>query len=190
MDPHQRILLECVDVALKDAEYDPITHGANVGVFIGICDEDKPYRPASDPVSVYDANSKSNATAAGRVSYTYGWTGPCVAFDTACSSSSVALHAAVSAIEQGECNVAVVAAVHLILSPYKHIAYAKANMTSPQGYCNTFDESADGYLRGEGCGALVLYSKAKSISSKHDPYAIVNGVQIAQDGTTASLNSS
>ncbi len=187
MDPHQRILLEAVDRALQDAEYECEVHGKNVGVFLGICDEDKPCRPANVPLNVYDANAKSNATAAGRISYIYDWTGPCVSFDTACSSSLVALHAALSAIEKGECNIAVVAATHLILSPYKHVAYAKAAMTSSRGLCNSFDDNADGYLRGEGCGVLILRNISSYGKPMGIPYAVINGVQIAQDGRTASL---
>merc|ERR1711965_562706 len=97
----------------------------------------------SNDRSVYSANSTSNATAAGRISFTFGLHGPCAAYDTACSSSLVALHSAVRSLQYGDCDVAVVAGVNVMLTDTVSTAYATNGMTSPTGRCHTFDESAD-----------------------------------------------
>jgi acyl transferase domain-containing protein len=134
---------------------------------------------------VYNANRSSNATAAGRISFVFGLQGPCVAYDTACSSAIVATHAAVRCLQSGDCDLALVAGVNVMLTPTISKAFAIAGMTSPTGRCHTFDAAADGYCRGEGCGAIVLKRKDEATADKQ--YGVISGVGVAQDGTSASL---
>lgn len=121
------------------------------------------------------------------MSFTFGIQGPCAAFDTACSSALVALHAAVRNLERGDCDLALVSGVLTMLTPTASIACAVAGMTSPTGRCHTFDAAADGYVRGEGCGAVVLERMDDAILDHHRIHAMVQGIGVAQDGTSASL---
>ena len=170
MDPQQRLLLEYSFLAFADAGYSrEDLQGRNVGVFVGMSTPDAvELGVGSNDRSVYSANSTSNATAAGRISFTFGLHGPCAAYDTACSSSLVALHSAVRSLQNGDCDVAVVAGVNGILTPTLSIRCAVAKMTSPTGRCHTFDESADGYVRSEGCGAIVLQRVADAAADDGD----------------------
>ena len=171
MDPQQRLLLESVALAFRDAGIDAkdIHSAGTVGVFVGISTPDALQLSShggngdfglggggGDDGGVYAANRASNATAAGRVSFCFGLRGPCAAYDTACSASLVALHAAASSLRRGECDAAVVCGVHAMLTPAVSRAHASAGMLSPTGRCHSFDAAADGYARGEGCGAVVL----------------------------------
>ena len=110
-----------------------------------------------------------------------------MAYDTACSSSLVALHGAMRALQYGECDMALVMGVNVMISPTISTSTAMAGMTSPTGRCHTFDKSADGYARAEGCGAIVLKRLDDAISDDINIHAIVHSVAVAQDGTSASL---
>jgi hypothetical protein len=158
MDPQQRLLLEYAYLAFHDAGYTKESlRGRNVGVFVGMSTPDAvEVSLKAGSRSVFSTNSSSNATAAGRISFVFGLHGPCAAYDTACSSSLVALHAAVRSLQNGECELALVAGVSAMLTPSSALNCAIAGMTSATGRCHTFDEAADGYVRSEGCGAVVL----------------------------------
>jgi acyl transferase domain-containing protein len=136
--------------------------------------------------SVYDATGKALSVAAGRISYTLGLQGPATTTDTACSSSLVALHSARRSLQSGDCNVAVVAGIN-ILAPGASVAFAVAGMTSSDGKCHTFDEAANGYCRGEGCGAVVLKRMEDAVRDGDRIYAVVKGSAVMQDGKSASL---
>ncbi|RYG61626.1 polyketide synthase, partial [archaeon] len=142
--------------------------GAKEGQVENIMDEKR-------HLSVYDVTSNTLSVAAGRISYTFGFQGPCTTTDTACSSSLVALHAARRALQHRECDLAVVVSVNL-LHPASSLACSVAGMLSSDGRCNTFDESANGYCRGEGSGALVL-KRSLDLDSreKEHVYAYVKG---------------
>ena len=190
MDPQQRLLLEYSYLALHDAGYTKeALKRCNMGVFVGIggIDAAEVAGRSDSQVSVYSANGTSNSTAAGRVSFVFGLQGPCVAYDTACSSALVALHAAVRCLQAGDCELAMMASVNVMLTPTISRSFAIAGMTSPTGRCHTFDESADGYCRGEGCSAVVLKRMGDAHSDQDRVYAVVRGVSVAQDGTSASL---
>jgi acyl transferase domain-containing protein/NAD(P)-dependent dehydrogenase (short-subunit alcohol dehydrogenase family)/acyl carrier protein len=195
MDPAQRLLLTVCSEALADAGYSKdAVRGMNVGVFVaasGSIGETNVIDLLNQPepsellnaMSVYDATGKTLSVASGRISYCFGLTGPCSTVDTACSSSLVALHNARTALQNGECLLAVVAGVG-ILNLTSQVSCAVAGMTSADGKCRTFDESAAGYGRGEGCAAIVL----KRCSDNTAPvYALVRGSAFAQDGKSASL---
>lgn len=161
MDPQQRLFLQCAWAALEDAGYAP-THLAKrrVGVFVGVGHADYPTLMRRDgvPSDAWRGTGIALTAIANRVSYCLDLHGPSESIDTACSSSLVALHRASQALRAGECDVAIVGGVNLLLGPELFIAFAKAGMLSHAGHCQTFCADADGYVRGEGVAALVLTS--------------------------------
>lgn len=192
IDPQQRLLLETVWQALEDACLVP-EHlvGSDTGVFLGISTNDY------GQILMQSAQSSSNnaqagagnaaSVASGRISYTFGFQGPCMAVDTACSSSMVATHLAVRALRQRECAIALVAGVNLMLSPEITINFCQGRMLSPDGRCKTFDAAADGYARGEGCGVLVLKRLADAQADGDRVLAVIRGSAINQDGRSSGL---
>ena len=158
MDPQQRIMLEQAWNCLEDAGYDPRSFsGTRTGVYIGVFTFD--YRDrlgrALDAVEAHVATGTHTALIPNRISYFLNLHGPSLPIDTACSSSLVALHKAAHAIRRGECEQALVGGVSVLCSPTHFISFAKTGMLSPDGSCKTFDERANGYVRGEGA-AMVL----------------------------------
>ena len=148
MGPQHRVLLECTFQAFSDADYTlDSLKGQACGVFIGMRQNSNASK--SGATTAYDATANTMSAAAGRVSFFFDLHGPCVAYDTAHSSSLVALNAAVSALKNGECELALVAGVNELFDPQDFLAFSAANMLSPTGRCHTWDSAADGYLRGE-----------------------------------------
>ena len=192
IDPQQRLLLEVAWEAMEDAAIPPPSLvGSRTGVFLGISTNDY-----SALLSRTAHGSGSNATAgagnaasvaSGRISYTFGFQGPCMAVDTACSSSLIATHLAVQALRNGECNLALVAGVNLMLSPEITINFSQGRMLSADGHCKTFDAGADGYVRGEGCGVVVLKRLSDAIADEDRIHAVIRGSAINQDGRSAGL---
>ncbi|HEX3660933.1 MAG TPA: polyketide synthase, partial [Acidobacteriaceae bacterium] len=161
MDPQQRLLLEVSWEALEDAGIDPKNlAGLHAGVFLGISASEYGQRAQhSVPVeqlSAYNLQGSALNAAAGRLAYFYGFSGPAVAIDTACSSSLVAIDRACRSLREGESALALAAGVNLIASAEGFIIASQWGMLSPRGVCAAFDESADGFVRGEGCGVVVL----------------------------------
>ena len=190
MDPQQRLLLEGTHAALTDAGLTREgVRGLACGVYVGIAAGNTGPSGARNANSVYAANSGSLATAAGRISFVFDLRGPCSAYDTACSASFVALHAAVADLRRGECDMAIVAGVNALLNVDVFTAFGTAGMTSPTGQSHTFDAAADGYLRGEGCGVVVLQrtGDVKHAASGGGAYVLVHGVRVASDGRSATL---
>jgi len=196
MDIAQQLLLTVSYEALLDAGLTKETmKGRRIGVFVGasgvvgdgvIVSGGSDVGNSRGGASVYDATGKTLSVAAGRISYVLGLCGPCSAVDTACSSSLVALHSARRSLQLGECDMAVVACEN-VLSAQSSLACAVAGMTSADGRCHVFDASAQGYGRGEGCGALVLKRMSEAVSDEDGIYAIVRGSAVMQDGKSASL---
>jgi acyl transferase domain-containing protein/acyl carrier protein/NADP-dependent 3-hydroxy acid dehydrogenase YdfG len=188
MDPGQRLLLDVSYEALTDAGYSKQQLvGQRAGVFVGAAGglSDESYS-SGQGVSVYDATGKALSVAAGRISFALGLQGPCFTTDTACSSSLVALHTARRSLQSGDCNMAVVVGMSVLGAPAS-VAFAVAGMTSPDGKCHTFDEAANGYCRGEGCGAVVLKRMEDAVRDGDSIYAVVKGSAVMQDGKSASL---
>ena len=194
VDPQQRMMLETTWHALEDAGLDPESlRGTRTAVYGGVSNND--YRELiwedaalSEPAaSLYAASGTSLNTAVGRVSYVLGFEGPALAVDTACSSSLVALHQAVIALERGEADLALVAGVQAVFSGRLTQWRARAGMLSPDGVCKAFDASANGYVRGEGCGVVVLKRLSDAEADGSRIWALVRGSAVNQDGTTQGL---
>jgi acyl transferase domain-containing protein/acyl carrier protein len=190
MDPQQRMLLECAWEAMEDAGLTlEKLSGSDAGVFVGISTHDYSDMHAKD---VYTGNSYTNSggaqsIAANRISYVFDLRGPSFAVDTACSSSLVAVHLACNAIWNNECSVAIAGGVNCMLTPEPTIGFSKANMLSPDGQCHTFDASANGYVRGEGAGAILLKPLSQAIADGDEVYAVIRGTGINQDGRTHGM---
>ncbi|HVB38647.1 MAG TPA: MupA/Atu3671 family FMN-dependent luciferase-like monooxygenase, partial [Vicinamibacterales bacterium] len=192
MDPQQRLLLETAWEALEDAALPPSRlSGTETGVFIGISTQDYLARQlrAGDPgrLDAYSGTGNAFSAAPGRLSYFLGLRGPSLAIDTACSSSLVAVHLACRSLRSGECGVALAGGVNLVLSPGMNVAFSKAGMLAPDGRCKTFDADADGYVRAEGCGVVVLRPLADAIAAGDPVLAVIAGTAVNQDGRSNGL---
>ncbi len=194
LDPQQRMMLETSWQALENANIDPDSlRGSSASVFAGMSNNDYRYlilngAETSQPAaSLYTITGTSLNTAIGRVSYALGFEGPAMTVDTACSSSLVAMHQAAVALRSGETDVALAGGVQLILSGKLTELRANAGMLSPDGTCKTFDENANGYVRGEGCGIVVLKRLSDAERDGDHIWAIVSATAINQDGTSDGL---
>nr|AQW44889.1 polyketide synthase [Corallococcus coralloides] len=186
MDPQQRLLLEVAYEALEHA-LQPIDSlaGSRTGVFVGIATDD--YSRRTDPSDVYSGTGSLFSVAAGRLSYLLDLRGPSIAVDTACSSSLVALHLACQSLRDGESELALVGGVNVITDPGKSIYFSGLGALSADGRCKTFDASADGYGRGEGCGVLVLKRLSQALQDGDRVLAVVRGSAVNQDGHSNGL---
>ena len=192
MDPQQRILLE---VCWEALEYAGINASklkeTNTGAFVGMFSHDyesllSKSKKIND-VDAYFATGNSESVTAGRLSYVLGLQGPAIAINTACSSSLVAVHLACQSLRLNECSIALAAAANLILSPELNIAFTNAGMLSPDGKCKTFDDAANGYVRSEGCGVIVLKKLSEAIADEDTILAIIKSTAINQDGASNGL---
>ncbi|MEM9157369.1 MAG: polyketide synthase, partial [Cyanobacteria bacterium P01_F01_bin.33] len=194
LDPQQRLLLETSWEALERANCPPqnLVNSAT-GVYVGICSNDygKVLVSSGDRSNIDAFYGTSNAisVAAGRVSYALGLRGPSLSVDTACSSSLVAVHLACQSLRNGECSTAVAAGVNILLSPETSIAFSRAHMLDADGRCRTFDASASGYSRGEGCGAIVLKRLSDAERDGDRILACIRGTAINHNGRSSSLMS-
>lgn len=191
LDPQQRLLLEVSWEALEQGAISPDTIvGSQTGVFIGICSTDYWHRLLnrnSTDIDAYLTTGNTHSMASGRLSYTFGLTGPSLSVDTACSSSLVALHLACQSLRNQECHTALVGGVNRIISPKTSINFSAARMLSATGYCQAFDAEADGFVRSEGCGVVVLKPLQDAIAVGDNIQAIIRGSAINQDGQTGGL---
>jgi acyl transferase domain-containing protein len=161
LDPQQRLLLEVTWEAFEDAGIPPSSTAAgNVGTFVGGFTFDAAALAMADQnrylLSVATPTGVSMTMLAARLSYTFDWHGPCFTLDTACSSSLVAFHQACSALDRGECELAVAGGVNMMFLPVTTMAMAKGQFLSPDARCKSFDHRANGYVRSEGAGIVVL----------------------------------
>ncbi|MDJ0714931.1 MAG: hybrid fatty acyl-AMP ligase/type I polyketide synthase [Prochloraceae cyanobacterium] len=190
MDPQQRLLLEVSWEALENAAIAPDRlSGTTTGVFIGISSSDYSqlqFRHGTK-IDPYSSTGNAHSIAANRLSYILDLRGPSLSVDTACSSSLVAIHLACSSIKNGECDRAIVGGVNLILSPELTKSFSQAGMMAADGRCKTFDESADGYVRGEGCGVVILKPLDRAIEDGDNILAVIRGSAVNQDGRSNGL---
>ncbi|MFL6246636.1 MAG: beta-ketoacyl synthase N-terminal-like domain-containing protein, partial [Thermoanaerobaculia bacterium] len=192
LDPQQRLLLEVTWEALEDAGIDSRSlRGSQTGVYVGISADDytQAHRHSGRPdlIDAYALTGTCFAPAAGRISYTFGFEGPSMAIDTACSSSLVAVHLAAQSLRSRESDLALAAGVNLILSPIFHISSTRLGTISPDGQCKTFDASADGYGRGEGCGVVLLKRLSDALAAGDRIHALLRGSAVNQDGRSNGL---
>lgn len=190
MDPQQRMLLELSWEVMEDAGYKPSDLcGGQTGVYLGACHFDyrELLRKSDIPAQTYLATGTSGSIFANRLSYFYDFIGPSILVDTACSSSLVAVHKAVGAIRNGECTQAMAGGVNLICSPTNTLAYDHAGMLSGDGKCYTFDDRANGYVRGEGGALVLLKSLDAAVRDNDSIYAVIKGSAINHGGKASSL---
>ncbi|HHO51892.1 MAG TPA: SDR family NAD(P)-dependent oxidoreductase, partial [Deltaproteobacteria bacterium] len=189
LDPAQRLLLEVGHEALERAGIAPRgLAGASVGVYVGIGVGEYGDRFAlDDPGAVYAVSGNDPAFAAGRLSWLLGLQGPALAINTMCSSSLVALHLAVTALRRGECELALAGGANAIVGPEHSVLLSQAGALSPTGRCRTFDADADGYVRGEGAGMVVLRRLSDAIADGDPILAVIRGTAVNHDGPSSGL---
>lgn len=187
MDPQQRLLLEAVYEAIEGAGGDfEALKGSRCGVYLGIMTNDYARLHEKNGFTMHSAGAAPSA-AAGRISFVFGLNGPCMSVDTACSSSLVAISLACQSLREGKIDAAVAAGTNLILTPEMYELECRAHMLSPDGRCKTFDESANGYARGEGCGVIYLKRLSDAIKGKDPILAVIRGSSVNQDGASGAL---
>ena len=191
LDPQQRMLLENHWRALEHAGILPSSlMGSQTGLFAGICSNDYYHLLASrayTEIDSYMASGTAHSTAVGRLAFYLGTQGPAIAVDTACSSSLVSIHLACQSLRAGECELALASGVNALLSPEFSINFSRAGMLSPEGRCKTFDDGADGYVRGEGCGVVVLKKLSDALRDGDNILAVIKGSATNQDGRSSGL---
>ncbi|MEZ0362621.1 SDR family NAD(P)-dependent oxidoreductase [Mycobacterium sp. pUA109] len=190
MDPQQRLLLETAWEALEDGGQVPRRlAGSRTGVFVGISTNDYGAPRMAQPqlVDAYTGTGNALSISANRVSYVFDLHGPSMAVDTACSSSLVAVDLACRSLRDGECTMALAAGVNVMLSPALMINFTKAQVMASDGRCKTFDADADGYVRGEGAGVVVLKPLSAALADNDRIYAVIRGTATNSDGRTNGL---
>ncbi len=193
MDPQQRLVLEAAWEGLEHAAIAPDgLVDSRTGVYMGVAGQDYSRLvagPGGD-ATVMDGHFGSgngNSVVAGRLSHLLGLRGPAVAVDTACSSSLVASHLACQALRLGEIDMALAGGVNVMLTPAGHIALSQAGMLAPDGRCKPFDHRADGFVRSEGCGVVVLKRLADARADGDRILGVIAGTAVNQDGRSGSL---
>jgi acyl transferase domain-containing protein/acyl carrier protein/ubiquinone/menaquinone biosynthesis C-methylase UbiE len=191
MDPQQRLLLEVAWEALENAgQSSDRLAGSQTGVFVGVCNSDyflMRFESARSAVDAYVATGNAHSVASGRISYILGLQGPSVSVDTACSSSLVAVHLACQSLKADECRMALAGGVNLILMPDTTIILSKSHMMAPDGRCKAFDAEADGFVRSEGCGVVVLKRLSDARADGDRILALIRGTASNQDGRSSGL---
>jgi mycoketide-CoA synthase len=190
MDPQQRTLLEVAWETLNDAGHSPESlSGSSTGVFFALYNSDYARLQFADPatISAHTSSGTSHGVAAGRLSYLLNLHGPSMAIDTACSSSLVAVHLACQSLRAGECSLALAGGVSALITPEETISLSKWGMLAPDGRCKTFDATANGFVRGEGCGMVALKRLADALGDGDRVLALVRGSAVNQDGRSAAL---
>jgi len=191
MDPQQRLLLELTWHAFEDAGI-PTSKisGSTTGVYIGASTTDYSDLRLGDPASAdsYSMTGNTLSVFANRISYVFDLRGPSLTIDTACSSSLVALHHACEAIRSKRVATAIVGGINLLLAPYPYLGFCSASMLSRRGRCFAFDERADGYVRGEGGGVVILRPLEDALADRDAVRAVIRGTAVNSDGRTIGLS--
>lgn len=191
LDPQQRLLLEVAWEALEHAGQSPDRLvGAAAGVYVGIAISDylrMLLNGDREDIDVYLSTGGAISVASGRLSYFLGLQGPALSIDTACSSSLAAVHLAVQSLRSRECNLALAGGVNAVLLPEILINFSRAGMVSQDGRCKTFDARADGFVRSEGCGVVVLKRLSDALAGRDNILAVIRGTAANQDGRSSGL---
>lgn len=190
MDPQQRLLLQVAYEALESSEY----YGRlgsqpsnDIGCYVGVCASDYNDNVASHPPNAYSSLGTLRAFLSGKISHFFGWTGPSITYDTACSSSAVAIHAACKAIQSGECSMALAGGVSLYTSPNFYQNLAAASFLSPTGPTKPFDAKGDGYCRGEGIGLVLLKRLSDAIAENDNVMGVIAATAVNQNENSTSI---
>jgi 8-amino-7-oxononanoate synthase len=187
IDPQQRLILEVAWEALEDAGQIPQQlSGSKTGVFIGISSHDYSSLVTSD--DPYALTGNVNCIAANRISYVFNFRGPSLAVDTACSSSLVAVHLACQSLWNGESMLALAGGVQVILSADLSVSFSKAGLMAPDGRCKPFDAKANGYVRSEGAGVVLLKPLSQAQKDGDPIYSVILGTAVNQDGRSNGLS--
>jgi len=190
MDPQQRLLLEVAWEALEHAGTPPSSlRHSQTGVFVGACVSEYGYLASNDlpAVDAWSNTGGALSIIANRLSYFLDLRGPSIAVDTACSSSLVAIHLACQSLRTGDSDLAIAGGVNLLMSPAVFRGFDQAGALSPTGGCHAFDASADGFVRGEGCGVAVLKRLSDALRDGDNVLAVVRGSAVNQDGRSNGL---
>ncbi|XXG99455.1 hypothetical protein Hte_005794 [Hypoxylon texense] len=188
MDPAQRLLMECAYHALESSGYfRPGKRHLDVGCFAGVCTSDYVENVASHPANAFSALGTLRAFLSGRISHFFGFTGPSITFDTACSSSATAIDAACKAIRCGDCTTALAGGVSVITSPHLYQNLAAASFLSPTGATKPFDAKADGYCRGEGVGFVVLKGLSQALADGDNIHGTVLAISVKQSSNQVPI---
>ncbi len=190
MDPQQRLLLQETYKLMEQSGYPSADlKGKDVGVFIGIAGSD--YAGITlkhhEERNIYTATGSSYSIVANRLSYFFDLRGPSVALDTACSSSLVSIHLAAQAIKSGECSMAIAGGVNLILTPEGTLSFSESGLMATDGHCKTFDANANGIVRSDGCGVVMLKPLSVAQRDGDHIHAVIKGSAVNQDGRSNGL---
>jgi acyl transferase domain-containing protein/acyl-CoA synthetase (AMP-forming)/AMP-acid ligase II/acyl carrier protein len=190
MDPQQRLLLEVAWEALEDAGQVPDElAGSRTGVFTGVSATEYQHLTLCRPdlIDAYSGTGTSMSIAANRLSYIFDFRGPSMSVDTACSSSLVAIHMACRSLRDGESTLALAGGVNVMLTDGPNVNFSKAGVLAADGRCKTFDAAADGWVRGEGAGIVILKPLSRALADGDQVYAVIRGSAMNQDGRTNGL---
>ncbi|KAH8886520.1 ketoacyl-synt-domain-containing protein [Thozetella sp. PMI_491] len=193
MDPQQRLALQVAYEALESSGYyslPPEQQVTNVGCYLGIGTVDYEQNVASENANAFSATGTLRAFASGRISHFFGWTGPSITMDTACSSSAVAIHTACKALLANECSMALAGGVNVMTNPNLFQNLAAASFLDPNGSSKAFDEAGKGYSRGEGAGLFVLKPLSKALADQDLVLGVIAGSAINQGSNTTPLTQS
>ncbi|RZQ63967.1 type I polyketide synthase [Amycolatopsis suaedae] len=189
-DPQQRIALEVAWSALEDARIVPDTlAGSRTGVFFGTMWQEYHLATGADPASIgpQSAVGWDTSIVPARIAYALGLRGPAISVGSACSSSLAAVHLAAASLRRGESDVALAGGVSLMLHPHTTVAMTKFGGLNPAGQCRAFDAGAAGYVRGEGCGVVVLRRLSDALRDGDRIYAVLRGSAVNNDGASNGL---
>jgi len=186
MDPQHRLLLEVAWEALEYAgQSQARLLGSKTGVFVGLMNNEYFQQiklGGFEAIDAYFGTGNATSSASGRISYTFGLHGPSITVDTACSASLVTTHLACQSLRARECDMALSGGVNLIIMPDVNIYMSKAKTMAADGRCKTFDAAADGYVRGEGCGVVVLKRLSDAVADGDNILALIRGSAVKHDG--------
>ncbi len=193
VDPQHRLLLETAWEAIEDAGLIlDLERGTDIGVFVGVSHNDymniQGGSTDRSSISAHSPTGSAHSIAANRISYCFNLRGPSLAMDTACSSAMTAVHMACEQIHAGRCKMAMAGGVTVIIMPDGFIGFSQAGMLSPDGKCKAFDASANGFVRGEGAGIVLLKPLSQALADGDPIHGVIIGSSLNQDGHTNGIS--